>query len=115
MGRPKLKEASKKKALSISVAQDILDLASKVDNKSVFFERSVRCCNGIVQTIAALDSGKLRPSQALEDIEDIMAGWESLGEETIPFDQAFPGPKGVRAPLAQAATRKKKKVKRKSA
>lgn len=88
MSRPPLKEEKKRKGVSISLRQDILGLADGTDNKSKFFEQSVEACQGITKVIKELRGKKLKASDALEEIEDIIDAWDAQFDEKIPYSGA---------------------------
>ncbi len=90
MPRPSLHEDKKRKGVSISLRQDILKLADETDNKSKFFEQSVEVCQGIVEVIKELRKKKLKASDALEEIEDIVDAWSAQFEEKITYVSPLP-------------------------
>lgn len=95
MGRPKISEKSKRVPISVSVSQDVKELAERSENASRFFERSVNTCRAINDVLAQLGEGKTTKEAvlgALEDIEDLMAGWDAQLEEKMPLEKALPRP-----------------------
>ena len=96
MSRPPLREAKKRKGVSISLRQDILSLADGTDNESKFFEQSVEACQGIKEVMKELRGKKLKASDALEEIEDIIDAWDAQFDEKIPYSGASPTKKESR-------------------
>lgn len=72
MPRPPINEEKRRKGVSISLRQDILELADGTDNKSKFFEQSVDACKGIAEIIDELRGKKLKAPDAFEEIGDII-------------------------------------------
>jgi len=90
MGRPTIDDSKKRKTVSISLRQDILELADQTDNKSRFFERSVETSRGILELMDALRAGKAKRGDVLEEIEDIVDSWKAQFDEYLPYELAEP-------------------------
>lgn len=71
MGRPKMVDELKRKARSISVRQEILDLAKGAKNTSVFFEDSVDVCLSISEIVASART----PEEREDEVKKIIASW----------------------------------------
>lgn len=92
MGRPKINEKKRRVTISVSVSQDVKELAERSENASRFFERSVNTCRAINDVLSQIGEGKTTKEVvlgALEDIEDLMAGWDAQLEEKMPFEKAM--------------------------
>ena len=74
MGRPKMVDELKRKARSISVRQEILDLAKGAKNTSVFFEDSVDACLRISEIVA---NAAGTPEERETAVKDAIASWSA--------------------------------------
>jgi len=113
MARPKIADESKKRTrLSISVSQDVKAVAEKSGNASRYFEDAVHSMNAIAKICKRLGK-RINANDlldAMEDIQDIAACWESLGEETFSWEliKAELARKDVRTKKREAAPRAKR-------
>ena len=90
MGRPKISENKKRGTVSISLSPEILAMAERSDNKSMFFERCVGIASGLAEIMRAVQEKKIKMSEAVEDLEDFAAIFERSFEESVPAEALKP-------------------------
>jgi hypothetical protein len=90
MGRPRMDKDKVRARVSISVLPAVKELAEGTGNASKLFETSVLACKGISEVLRELGDGPIKKEKmlaAFEDIEDLVAVWERVGDETIPLER----------------------------
>jgi hypothetical protein len=90
MGRPKISESKKRATVSISLSPEILALAERSENKSIFFERCVGIASGLAEIMEAIRDKKIKTSEAMQDLEDFAAIFERSFEESVPAEAIKP-------------------------
>jgi len=87
MARPKLKEAQKRVACSISVPKKIDALAGRTANKSHFYETAVECAQALALAVAELRKDRMAVRDFLDEIEDVADIWNAEFDETVTFER----------------------------
>lgn len=90
MGRPKISESKKRATVSISLSPEILALAERSENKSIFFERCVGIASGLAEVMEAIRDKKIKTSEGMQDLEDFAAIFERSFEESVPVGAIKP-------------------------
>ena len=90
MGRPKISENKKRATVSISLSPEILALAERSDNKSIFFERCVGIASGLAEIMQAIQDKKIKTSEAIQDFEDFAAIFARSFEASVPAEAVKP-------------------------
>lgn len=85
VGRPKMKEAKKRVAISVSLSPSVIELCEKAENKSHFIDISVQTSRALSMVIQKLRARELTMETALEELEDVADIWEAELEESTAF------------------------------